>query len=149
MRTPCFCSPAWATFRSSVILPAVFRSSGRCLRWGAATSARGASTVAMFNEKQEITLLFLGDNILSRVMNLFSNLSSLHPVLSKNPGAFSPVCGFGSLGHRRVSKWTNGGQWEDDGWADHCLERRIELLFRGAGVHPWILDRRNGRARGI
>ena len=30
-----------------------------------------------------------------------------------------------------------------------CVERRIKLVFQGAGAHPWILERRNGLARGI
>ena len=29
------------------------------------------------------------------------------------------------------------------------MERRTKLVFQGAGAHPWILERRNGLARGI
>ena len=29
------------------------------------------------------------------------------------------------------------------------MERRIQLVFQGAGAHPWILERRNGVGRGI
>ena len=29
------------------------------------------------------------------------------------------------------------------------MERRIKLVFQGAGDHPWILDRRRGLVRGI
>ena len=29
------------------------------------------------------------------------------------------------------------------------MERRIKLQFQGGGAHPWILERRNGLARGI
>ena len=29
------------------------------------------------------------------------------------------------------------------------MERRIKLVFQGVGAHPWILERRNGLARGI
>ena len=29
------------------------------------------------------------------------------------------------------------------------MERRIKLVFQGAGAHPWILERRNALARGI
>ena len=32
---------------------------------------------------------------------------------------------------------------------DHCSERRVEPQFQGVSVHPRILERRNGRARGI
>ena len=28
-------------------------------------------------------------------------------------------------------------------------DRRMKMLFQGAGAHPWILGRRNGLARGI
>ena len=42
-----------------------------------------------------------------------------------------------------------GGKWKHEIWTDLRAERRIELQFRGAGAHPWILERRNGLARGI
>ena len=42
-----------------------------------------------------------------------------------------------------------GGEWGNELWRDLCAERRIKLVFRGAGAHPWILERRNGPARGI
>ena len=29
------------------------------------------------------------------------------------------------------------------------MERRIQLVLQGVGAHPWILERRNGLARGI
>ena len=68
-----------------MILPAVFRSSGRCLRWGAATSARGASTVAMFNEKLQLDLLFLDDIIALRATAVFPENSLLITARPKNP----------------------------------------------------------------
>ena len=33
-------------------------------------------------------------------------------------------------------------------WTYFCAERRIKLLSQGVGAHPWILERRNGLARG-
>ena len=39
--------------------------------------------------------------------------------------------------------------WENEVWTDYCSERCIKLLFQGAGAHPWLLERRNGLARGI
>ena len=43
----------------------------------------------------------------------------------------------------------DGGEWKNELWAEFRSERRIKLLFRGAGAHPWILERRNGLARGV
>ena len=42
-----------------------------------------------------------------------------------------------------------GGEWKNDLWRDLCVGRRIKLVFQGGGAHPWILERRNGLARGI
>ena len=41
------------------------------------------------------------------------------------------------------------GEWKHGISADLRPERRIELQFRGAGAQPWLLERRNGIARGI
>ena len=42
-----------------------------------------------------------------------------------------------------------GGEWKNDLWVDFCADRYVKLLFQGVGAHPWILERRNGLARGI
>ena len=42
-----------------------------------------------------------------------------------------------------------GGEWKNAIWTDLCAERRIKVQFRGVGAHPWLLERRNGPARGI
>ena len=42
-----------------------------------------------------------------------------------------------------------GGERENEVWADYCSERRTELFFQGVGAHPWLLERQNGLARGI
>ena len=42
-----------------------------------------------------------------------------------------------------------GGEWENDLRVDLCADRYIKLQYRGAGSHPWILERRNGLKRGI
>ena len=42
-----------------------------------------------------------------------------------------------------------GGEWKNEVRTDYCPERRIKLLFHGVGAHRWLLERRNGLARGI
>ena len=42
-----------------------------------------------------------------------------------------------------------GGEWRHEVWTELRSERRIKLLLQGVGAHPWILERRNGLARGI
>ena len=42
-----------------------------------------------------------------------------------------------------------GGEWKNEIWLDYCSDRRIKLIFQGVGAHPWLLERRNGLARGI
>ena len=43
----------------------------------------------------------------------------------------------------------DGGEWENEVWADHYSERRIKLRFQEVRARPWILERRSGLARGI
>ena len=40
-------------------------------------------------------------------------------------------------------------EWGNEVWTDICSERRLKRQFQGAGVHPWIVERWNGLARGI
>ena len=42
-----------------------------------------------------------------------------------------------------------GGEWKNEIRTDFCSEGRIKLHFQGVGAHPWLLERRNGLARGI
>ena len=42
-----------------------------------------------------------------------------------------------------------GGEWENELWADLRTERRVKVQFQGVGAHPWKLERRHGLARGI
>ena len=42
-----------------------------------------------------------------------------------------------------------GGEWENEVWMDLWSERRIKLRFQAAGARPWILERRDGLARGV
>ena len=41
------------------------------------------------------------------------------------------------------------GEWKNELWADFCAGRRIKLQFQRVGAHPWLLERRDGPARGI
>ena len=42
-----------------------------------------------------------------------------------------------------------GGEWKNELCAELRSERRIRVLYRGVGAHPWVLGRRNGLTRGI
>ena len=42
-----------------------------------------------------------------------------------------------------------GGERKKELWAELRSERRIKLVFEGAGAHPWILERRDGFVRGM
>ena len=57
--------------------------------------------------------------------------------------------GWVSLGHPSAYIWMRGGEWKKGLWRDLCVEPRIKLVIQGVGAHPWILERRNGLARGI
>ena len=57
--------------------------------------------------------------------------------------------GWARFGPPKCLQMDGGGEWENEVWADYCTERRIKLLFQGVGAHPWLLERRNGLARGI
>ena len=106
----------------------------------------------MFNGCLRLDLLFLGDIIALRVMDVFSKYSILARARSKNPqevwDAFLSSW-VGVFGAPKSLHLGEGGEWKNDLWRDLCVERRIKLVFQGAGAHPWILERRNGLARGI
>ena len=71
------------------------------------TPITGTSTVAMFNEKLQVDLLFLGDLIVLHIMDVFSKYSILTPLRSKNPlevwDAF-------------VARWASQGYSDGRGW---------------------------------
>ena len=85
-------------------------------------------------------------------MDVFSKYSILTPVRSKNPlevwDAFV-ACWIGIFGPPKAIQMDEGGEWKNEVWADFCTGRRIKLFSQGAGARPWILERRNGLARGI
>ena len=116
------------------------------------TPIAGTSAVAMFNEKLQVDLLFLDDLIALHIMAVFPKYSILTLVRSKNPlevwDAFV-ACWIGIFGPPKAIQMDEGGEWKNEVWADFCADRRIKLFFQGVGVHPWILERRNGLARGI
>ena len=93
----------------------------------------------MFNERLQMDLLFFGDVIALRIMEVFSKYSVLTRVRPKNPqevwDAFltSWVGGFGAPKSLLLDE---GGEWENDLWRDLCVGRRIKLIFQGAGAHP-------------
>ena len=42
-----------------------------------------------------------------------------------------------------------GGEWKHEIWTNLRAERRIRLQLQGARARPWLLERRNGIARGM
>ena len=112
----------------------------------------GTSTVSMFNERLQMDLLFLDDIIALHIMDVFSKYSILTRVRPKNPqevwDAFL-ASWVGVFGAPKSLHLDEGGEWKNDLWRDLCVGRRIKLIFQGVGAHPWILERRNGLARGI
>ena len=85
-------------------------------------------------------------------MDMFPKYSLLLPARSKNPQeVWGVLCGgwLGTLGPPKCPQMGEGGEWKNAIWTDLCAERRIKVQFRGVGAHPWLLERRNGPARGI
>ena len=112
----------------------------------------GTSTVAMFNEKLQAGVSFLGDNIALRAMDAVSKYSVLIPARSKIPQKVrdtSRKSGIEVFGPPQCSLMDEGGEWENDAWAELRSDRRINSFLRRVGARPWILGRRNGHARGI
>ena len=108
--------------------------------------AAGTSTVAMFNAKLQVDLLFLDDIIALRIMDLFSKYSFLIPARAKNPqDVWDPCCGswIAVCGPPMSIQMDEGGEWKTALWTELRFDRRIRLQFQG------ILVRRNGPVRGI
>ena len=84
-------------------------------------------------------------------MDVFSEQQLLVPLGPKNPQeARDASCGarIGDFGQPECIRMDEGGGWKHEVLADLCSERAIKVQFRGAGARPWILERRNGLARG-
>ena len=112
----------------------------------------GTPTVSTVYEKLQIDLLFLGDMVALRVMDVSSKFSFLTPVrsesLQKASGALSSL----RIGIFRLPKsirMDEGEELQNDVWADFCSGRRIKLFLQWVGARPWILECRNGLARGL
>ena len=106
----------------------------------------------MLYERMRKKSLFLSDIIALRIMGVFSKYSMLTRARYKNPQEVWDAFHFswvGVFGTPKSSHLGEGGEWESELWRDLCVERRITLVFQGVGAHPWILERRNGLARGI
>ena len=112
----------------------------------------GTSTVAKFNEKSQVGRLFLDDIVALRVMDVSPKYSLLTPVRAKNPqevrGAFCNSR-IGVFGPPSCIQMDEGGERRNELWTELRSERRRKLLFQGFGARPWILERRNGLARGV
>ena len=59
------------------------------------------------------------------------------------------IARIGVFGQPKCIRTYDGGEWQNEVWADPCSERRVKLQIQGAGARSWILERRNGLARCI
>ena len=112
----------------------------------------GTSSVSMFNERLRMDLLFLDDITALRIMDVFPKYSIITRVRSRNPQEVWDTflsSWVGVFGAPKSLHLDEGGEWKNDPWRDPRVERRIKLVFQGVGARPWILERRNGLARGI
>ena len=85
-------------------------------------------------------------------MDVSSKYSLLIHVCTKKPQEeWNAFCGSwnGVFGPPLSIQMDKSGEWKNESWAELRSERRIKLLFQGVGAHPWVLERRNGLARGI
>ena len=107
--------------------------------------------MATFNGKLQVDW-YLGDSLVLREMDAFPKYAIFTPVRPKNPlevrDAFA-ACWVSIFGPPRAMQMDEGGEWKHEVWADFCADRQIKLFSQGVGAHPWILERRNGLARGI
>ena len=90
----------------------------------------GPAAIAMPNEKLLADLLFLGDPISLRAMNVPSNCSLPNTVRPKNPqdawGLFRSAC-IGIFGQPDSIRMHGGGEWGNGVRADLRSGRRIRL----------------------
>ena len=110
-----------------------------------------ASTAAAFNKKLQVDVLPWGDVIASHVMDVFPKYSLLIPSRTKIPReVWGDFCNswIGVVGPPVSIQMDEYEECENELRTDLRSDRRIKLLFQGVGARPWILERRNGFARG-
>ena len=111
----------------------------------------GTSTVFRFNEKSREDLLFSGDIIALRAMDVSSQYSLSKPARSKNPqevwNSFRNSRG-GVFGQPRSIQVDEGGGRKNEVRTDLRSDRRTKLQFQGVRAHPCVLGRLNGLAQG-
>ena len=81
----------------------------------------GPSTVLMFNEMVKADLLLLDNQIALRAIDMFREYPLPLPVQPENPQEVSDVsCGgwLGALGPPKCLPMDEGGEWENELWAD-------------------------------
>ena len=111
----------------------------------------GTSTVPMFHGKLRVDLPLLGDIFFLRATDVRATLSLLIPaarrILRKFGAPFAEVNG--RLLATKSIQMDEAAKWKHELWMDLCSESRIKFQFQGTGARTWILERRNGLARGI
>ena len=112
----------------------------------------GTSTVALFNEELQVDLLFLDDITALHILEVHFRYSFLLPVRANNlPEVWDSLCSpwIGGFGPPKCIQMYGGGERKDKSQTELRSERRFQLPFQGAGARPWVLELRNGFARGI
>ena len=98
-----------------------------------------SSTASMFNEKVQVDLLFLGDSIALRDMDMYFKYSLMLPVhFESNQDVWDAFCGgwLGTFGPPKCIQMDEGGAWKGGIWTDLRAARCIKLRVRGASFHP-------------
>ena len=111
------------------------------------------STASTFAEKLQVDLLFPGDFIANFTKYAhFPSTPILTPGRWKNPQEVRDAFCYaliGVFGRPKSVQNVEGGQWENEVWADECSARRIKLRRHGVGAYARILGSRGELARGI
>ena len=112
----------------------------------------GTSAAPTFNGNLQVDLLSLDDVVALHASDV--SRSTLSGSLRAREilamfGMLLALLGLGLSGSPKSIQINDGGVWRNEVRTDLCSARRIKVRYHGVGARPWILDRRNGLARGI
>ena len=109
--------------------------------------AAGTSLVSAFNEEVQVDVLPWGNLVALHAMDFYRH------VFDPGFGALGESIGglgrFREVADRRFWLADSGGEWKNEVRTGSRPERNISLQLQGKGANSWMLERRNGLARGI